>query len=52
VQAARVVLVGPNSWERQWLKAWIEAAKKRANTSFHPDQAWWHVGEPRLHLAA
>jgi hypothetical protein len=24
----------------------------RANTSFHPDLARWHVGEPRLDLAA
>ena len=29
VQAARVVLVRPNSWERYGLKSWIEAAKKR-----------------------
>jgi transposase len=29
VQAARVVLVRPNSWERYGLKSWIEDAKKR-----------------------
>ena len=29
VQAAWVVLVKPQSWERHGLKAWIEAAKKR-----------------------
>jgi transposase len=29
VQAARVVLLRPNSWERYGLKSWIEAAKKR-----------------------
>jgi transposase len=29
VQAAWVVLVRPNSWERYGLKSWIEAAKKR-----------------------
>ena len=29
VQAARVVLLKPNSWERYGLKSWIEAAKKR-----------------------
>jgi transposase len=28
-QAARVVLVRPNSWERYGLKAWIEAARRR-----------------------
>ena len=29
VQAAWVVLIRPNSWERHGLKSWIEAAKKR-----------------------
>jgi len=29
VQAAWVVLIKPQSWERHGLKAWIEAAKKR-----------------------
>ena len=29
VQAARVVLVWPQSWERHGLKPWIEAARKR-----------------------
>ena len=29
VQAAWVVLVRPNIWERYGLKSWIEAAKKR-----------------------
>jgi transposase len=29
VQAARVVLVKPQSWERHGLKSWIEAGKKR-----------------------
>jgi transposase len=29
VQAAWVVLIKPNSWERHGLKSWIEAAKKR-----------------------
>jgi transposase len=29
VQAARVVLVKPKSWERHGLKSWIEAARKR-----------------------
>jgi transposase len=29
VQAARVVLVKPNSWERYGLKHWIEAVRKR-----------------------
>ena len=29
VQAARVVLRIPQSWERQGLKRWIETAKKR-----------------------
>ena len=29
VQAAWVVLVKPQSWERHGLKSWIEAAKKR-----------------------
>src|ERR1700730_14199932 len=29
VQAARVVLLRPMSWERHGLKPWIEAAKKR-----------------------
>jgi transposase len=29
VQAAWVVLIKPKSWERQGLKSWIEAAKKR-----------------------
>jgi transposase len=29
VQAAWVVLIRPQSWERHGLKAWIEAAKKR-----------------------
>jgi transposase len=29
VQAAWVVLIKPNSWERHGLKPWIEAAKKR-----------------------
>ena len=29
VQAAWVVLIRPNSWERHGLKPWIEAAKKR-----------------------
>jgi transposase len=29
VQAAWVVLVRPQSWERHGLKSWIEAAKKR-----------------------
>jgi transposase len=29
VQAAWVVLIEPNTWERYGLKSWIEAAKKR-----------------------
>ena len=29
VQAAWVVLIWPQSWERHGLKSWIEAAKKR-----------------------
>jgi len=29
VQAAWVVLIKPQSWERHGLKSWIEAAKKR-----------------------
>ena len=29
VQAAWVVLIRPQSWERHGLKSWIEAAKKR-----------------------
>jgi len=29
VQAAWVVLIKPNSWERHGLKSWIEVAKKR-----------------------
>jgi transposase len=29
VQAAWVVLIKPNSWERHGLKSWIDAAKKR-----------------------
>src|SRR5467141_4784090 len=29
VQAARVVLIKPKSWERHGLKSWIEAARKR-----------------------
>lgn len=29
VQAAWVVLVKPQSWERHGLKSWIEAARKR-----------------------
>jgi hypothetical protein len=29
VQAAWVVLIKPQSWERHGLKAWIEAAKNR-----------------------
>jgi hypothetical protein len=29
VQAARVVLIRPQSWERYGIRAWIEAAKKR-----------------------
>jgi transposase len=33
VQAARVVLIKPMSWERHGLKSWIEAAKKR----LHPN---------------
>jgi hypothetical protein len=29
VQAARVVLMKPQTWERHWLKSWIESAQKR-----------------------
>ena len=29
VQAARVVLIKPQSWDRHGLKPWLEAAKKR-----------------------
>jgi transposase len=29
VQAAWVVLIKPNSWQRHGLKSWIEAARKR-----------------------
>src|SRR6266478_3407149 len=33
VQAAWVVLIWPQSWERHGLKSWIEAAKKRLHNN-------------------
>jgi transposase len=33
VQAARVVLIKPRSWERHGLKSWIEAARKRLHSN-------------------
>jgi len=47
VQAARVVLIRPQSWERHGLKSWIEAAKNVGHilgpATLQPE----YVGGPR-----
>ena len=39
VQAAWVVLIRPQSWERHGLKSWIEAAKKRHTATSLPSRS-------------